>query len=224
MSKRSSDKLLDLLVTHPVVVLDDLKRALGNASRATVFRYLANVPYRRSYNHNGRYYSLHDPDGYDQYGLRSHGDIYFSRDGALNATVRRLVEEAAAGRTHRELAGILRVRVQPFLKRAVEEHELWRESIAGQYVYLHVDVAIRKVQLERRRQLVACEQVAAELTDAVVIEVLLVLVRHPGSGVEEVVRRLHRLHVTQAQVEAVFTRYELGEHIGCHASQSHNSD
>lgn len=216
MSERSSDNLLALLDTHPVVVLDDLKRALGNASRATVFRYLADVPYRRSYNHNCRYYSLHDPSSYDRYGLKSHGDIHFSRDGTLKATVKRLVEEATAGWTHSELAGILRVRVQPFLQRAVEENELWRESVEGLFVYVHIDVPIREVQLERRRESVAREHGEAEISDEVVIEVLLVLIRHPGSEVGEVVRRLRgRLPpVTRAQVETVFTRYELGEKGG----------
>jgi hypothetical protein len=132
----------------------------------------------------------------------------------LKATVKRLVEEAAAGMTHSELAGILRVRVQPFLQRAVEEDELWRESIEGLYVYVHIDVAIREIQLERRREGIAHGE--AEISDAVVIEVLLVLIRHPGSEVGDVVRRLRgRLPpVTRAQVEAVFTRYELGEKGG----------
>jgi hypothetical protein len=216
MSVRSSGELLALLDSQSVAELDDFKRALGNASRATVFRYLAGVPYRRSYNYNGRFYTFHDPGSYDRYGLRSHGDIHFSRDGTLKATVRRLVEEATAGWTHNELEGILRVRVQPVLLRAVEENELWRESIEGRYVYVHFDVAIREVQLERRRESIDRERGEINVSDDVIIEVLLVLIRNPGSEVGEVVRRLRgRLPpVTRAQVGAVFTRYELGEKGG----------
>ncbi len=216
MSGRSSAKLLALLDSQPVAELDDFKQALGNASRATVFRYLADVPYRRSYNYNGRFYTCHDPGSYDRYGLRSHGDKHFSRDGSLKATVRRLVEEAIAGWTHGELEGILRVRVQPVLLRAVEKEELWRESIDGRYVYVHFDAAIREVQLERRRDSIKGESGGTEVSDIVVIEVLLVLIRHPGSEAGGVVRRLRgRLPpVTRAQVDAVFTRYELGKKGG----------
>jgi hypothetical protein len=52
--------------------------------------------------------------------------------------------------------------------------------------------------------------------DAVVIEILLTLIRHPGSGPSEVARRLRRRSppITSQQVYAVFTRYELGEKGG----------
>ena len=89
--------------------------ALEDASRATAFRYLAQVPYRRSYNHNGRYYALHDRTRYDRFGLWSRGDVHLSIDGSLRATVRRLVHEAEAGATHRELQERLRIRVRTTL-------------------------------------------------------------------------------------------------------------
>ena len=56
----------------------------------------------------------------------------------------------------------------------------------------------------------------ASLDDAVVIQVLLTLVRHPGSGPAQVVRRLrgHATPITSQQVHAVFTRFDLGEKGG----------
>jgi hypothetical protein len=57
--------------------------------------------------------------------------------------------------------------------------------------------------------------VETELTDAIVIEVLLVLIRHPGSQLAEVVRRLrgHSPPIRAEHVRVVFDRYDL-EHLG----------
>ena len=54
MPVRSPQQLIELLDAKPAVVLEEMRKALNAASRATVFRHLAKVSYRRSYNHNGR--------------------------------------------------------------------------------------------------------------------------------------------------------------------------
>lgn len=87
MARRSEQELVELFREHEVVEFAAIRVALGDASRATAFRYLARVPYRRSYNHNGRFYIRHDSQQYDRHGLYSVGDIHFSRDGSLKATV-----------------------------------------------------------------------------------------------------------------------------------------
>jgi hypothetical protein len=66
---RSAETLLDLFASETVVDLPRIQEALGGASSMTAFRYLRQIPYRRSYNHNGRYYCLHEPSRYDRLGL-----------------------------------------------------------------------------------------------------------------------------------------------------------
>lgn len=215
MPSRSSQDVVDLLRTQGVVEFDDMRVALAGASRATVFRYLSRVPYRRSYNHNGRFYALHDPGRYDRHGLWSHGDIHFSRDGTLKDTVRRLVRESEAGQTRRELLELLRARVQPFLLDAVREGDLHREEIENRYVYFSSEAGVREAQVRRRHE--AREVEAGDgIDDAMVIEVLLVLIRHPGASASDVARRLRGRAppVRIDQVRAVFARYELGEKGG----------
>lgn len=221
MAKRSPQTLFEFLQTKPVTTLEEMQEALDGASRATVFRHLKQVPYRRSYNHNGRFYTHHDPARYDRLGLYSHGGVHFSRDGSLGATVRRLVQKAEAGHTNRELQDVLRVRVQSFLLEAVRESELDREKLAEVYVYLHVDEAIRREQVERRREQIAEAADAKavgelEVGHELIIQVLLTLIRHPGSTVADVVRHLrgHSPPIRRAEVSAVFERYELGEKGG----------
>ena len=87
MAKRSPEKLLKLFESNEVVVFKDIQSALANASRATCFRYLQLVPYHRSYNYNGRYYTRKDPTRYDRFGLFSYEDIFFSRDNTLGPSL-----------------------------------------------------------------------------------------------------------------------------------------
>jgi len=215
---RSPSLLLELLRSKPVVDLATIRSALGNVSHMTAFRYLRQVPYRRSYNQNGRYYSHHEPSRYDRFGLWSWQDIHFSVDGSLRNTVRRLVREAEAGATQRELQERLRVRVYNTLLDLLRKGEIDRDRLARVYVYLHTDRGVRASQLQRREEMLRsiAESREAETSDEVIIQVLLTLIRYPGLGPGEVVRRLrgHSPPVTTQQAEAVFTRYELGEKGG----------
>jgi hypothetical protein len=205
---------MELFREHEVVEFAAIRAALDDASRATAFRYLARVPYRRSYNHNGRFYIRHDPQQYDRRGLYSVGDIHFSRDGSLKATVLRLVQQAEAGLTQREVQDLVRARVQPFLLAGVRAGEIAREHLARFFLYVHADPAIHDLQMRHRRELIAGREatgVDLDLSDAVIIQVLLVLIRHPGSRPADVVRRLrgHAPPIRLAMVQQVFARYGL---------------
>lgn len=214
MSVRSCEAITDLLASTDVVQFKDIQTALDHASRATAFRYLKQVPYQRSYNHNGRYYTRKDSVRYDRHGLFSCGDIHFSRDGSVSETLKRLVHESASGLTARELQTLLQVRVQVFLLDAVRHNAVTREKIRGLYVYVHTDNAVRERQLlQRREQVEARESALANdlLTDAVIIAVLLALLHHPEAKAADVVRYLqgHSPPIPMVQVDAVFARYGL---------------
>ena len=219
MAERSPAMLVDLFKSKGVVTFSDLQKALGGASRATTFRYLKRVKYLRSYNHNGRYYTYRDPALFDRFGLYSRGAIHFSRDATLSDTLRRLVRESQAGWTQHELQELLRVRVQVLLLEAVRHDEIRRERVAGFYLYLHRDPAIGQIQLQRRQELIAARQPGDEepivVDDTIVIQVLLALIRHPGSGPADVVRTLrgHSPPIVLEQVVHIFTRYDL-EDVG----------
>jgi hypothetical protein len=212
---------MKLFEQKTVVDLATIREALGGVTAMTAFRHMRRVPYRRSYNHNGGYYCLYDPSRCDRMGLWSIGDIQFSKDGSLKATVRRMVCESEVGATHRELADWLRVRVHNTLLSLVHDQEVSREQVEAIYVYLHSEATVRTEQLARRWELEERRRLAAagpgeDMDDAIVIRVLLVLIRYPGSGPGDVVRRLrgHSPPVERAQVDLVFAQYGLGEKGG----------
>jgi len=219
---RSPEKLMKLFADKKVVDLAAIQSALGEVCVQTAFRYLKLVPYRRSYNQNGRYYALYEASRFDRTGLWSFEGIHFSVDGTLRGTVRRLVHEAPAGMTHRELQLQLQLRTHNTLLELWSKGEVGRESVAGFYVYLHTEDTVQQAQLTRRRKQLAVQKAETEISDAIVIEVLLVLIRHPGSRLAEVVRRLrgHSPPIKAEHVRVVFDRYDLDD-VGEKGGPSH---
>ena len=196
------------------VTLEQLQNALGQPSRRTTFRYLRQVRYLRSYNHNGRFYTARDPARFDRFGLFSLGAVHFSRDGSLATTVQRLVEDSPDGCTDKQLRALLHVPVHPFLLAAVRQGRARRERVGGVYVYLSAAPQTGAEQLRARQASRAASrssELAAAFQPDVIIEVLLVLVRHPRSLPAEVARRLqgHSPPIRLAQVQAVFDRFGL---------------
>lgn len=215
MTSRSPELLIRLFKDQGAVTFADLQQALSNASRPTTFRYLRQVPYLRSYNHNGRYYLHREATRFDRFGLYSLNDIHFSRDGTLSDTIKRLIGDSPAGWTQRELQELLRVRVQVLLLEAVRHDEIRREKVAGFYLYLHRDPAISEHQLQQRQERLVAQQSregeVVEPDDGVIIQILLMLIRHPGSRPAEVVRFLrgHSPPISMEQVVGIFSRYDL---------------
>ena len=216
MSIRSAKMPIELFESKVVVKFEEIQTALIDASRATTFRYLKQVPYRRSYNHNGRYYCLYDASNYDRLGLWSWRGIHFSVDGSLRNTVRRMVHEAATGASHAELQRGLQLRVQNTLVDLFRKNEIYREKVDKVFIYLHSDSVVRRQQLERRKEIIASQKAARdEVDDRMVIEVLLTLIHHPGLNAADAARRLrgHSPPISFDHVQAVFKKYDL-DNIG----------
>jgi len=208
---RSTEKLIALFQQKTVVDLPAIQQALGEVSIQTAFRYLKLISYRRSYDHNGQYYTLYEVARFDREGFWSTKGIHFSVDGSLKHTVRRLVYEASAGATHKELHQKLQLRVQNTLLDLWRNAEICREALTGFYVYLHTEDAVRGAQLSKRRKQLEIQQTHAEITDAIVIEVLLTLIRYPEAPFAGLVRRLqgHSPPITAEHVRIILDRYDL---------------
>jgi hypothetical protein len=137
-------------------------------------------------------------------------------DNSLRSTVKRLVYTSEAGAAHRELHDQLRVRVHNTLLDLLRKGEIDRERFAQVYVYLHTDPGLKKQQHRQRQALIANQTIIMadgeiEVSDQVVIQVLLTLLHHPASTAADVVRYLrgHSPPITALQVRMVFARYEL---------------
>jgi len=151
MTRYSAETLRTLLRKRRTATLDELKRALGTDVDMTVFRKLAELSYRTSYSHCGRYYTLDEVARFDDSGLWSHRSIWFSRYGTLLATLEALVSAAEAGHFAHELRDCLHVEVKGSLLRLAETGRVIREKVSGLYLYCSSNAAARARQLDLRR-------------------------------------------------------------------------
>lgn len=174
MPDTASPNLRSLFRKTPVMSMPQLEQALAPRSRRSLFRDLDALGYLSSYSHTGRYYTLLSVPEFDADGIWRHQGVGFSRDGTLKATVRRLVDVADAGRTQRELALRLGVRVHNPLLELVERTQLGREAFEDEYVYVAAKRAPAAAQIEQRRRLAAAPLDVA--SPSLEVEVLLEIV------------------------------------------------
>jgi len=162
-----SDELRSLLLHNQIATLDEMKQALGTAVDVTVFRKLKPLDYLSSYSHRGRYYTLREIARFDDHGLWSQADVWFSRFGTLLTTAETLVNRSPRGYFADELARTLHVEVQDALHRLTQQRRVTREIVSGLYLYTATDRAIQRGQLVTRRTVEAVPTVA----DASVLDV-----------------------------------------------------
>jgi hypothetical protein len=162
-----SDQLRSLLLRNQIATLDEMKQALGTPVDVTVFRKLKPLDYLTSYSPRGRYYTLREIARFDDHGLWSQADIWFSRFGTLLATAEVFVNRSPRGYFADELARALRVEVQDALHQLAQQRRVTREMVSGLYLYTATDRAIQRGQLLARRTVEALPTVA----DASVLEV-----------------------------------------------------
>jgi hypothetical protein len=133
-----------------ILAWERIAQALGNPSRITVFRKLAQLGARASYSHRGRYHTLDRLATYDKNGLWSFRGVRFSRHGTLEETITYLVEHSREGYFAWELEVLVQVRVHNALARLYAAQRLDREQLVDQYLYLSPTGG--QGQLERRHE------------------------------------------------------------------------
>src|SRR5260370_36284284 len=107
-----SDELRSMLLRGKIATLDQLKQALGTSVGVTVFRKLKPLDYLTSYSHRGRYYTLREIARFDDQGLWSEADVWFSRAGTLLATAQTFVNRSPRGYFSDQPARVLHLKVQ----------------------------------------------------------------------------------------------------------------
>ena len=162
-----SGELRSFLLRNQIATLDELKQALATPVDVTVFRKLKPLDYLTSYSHHGRYYTLREIASFDEQGLWSQADVWFSRFGTLLATAESFVNRSPRGYFADELSRALHVEGQDALHPLTQHRRVTREIVSGLYLYTATDHTIQRGQRLTRRTVAAVPTVA----DASVLEV-----------------------------------------------------
>ena len=200
---------------HQGFDLKSIMEQLPKRSRRSIFRDLNSLGYLSSYTHTGRYYTIMGIPHFDDHGLWFFRGVGFSRSGTLKASVVELVNNADAGRTHKELAALLRIRVHNTLLTLVQSKRISRNVAGKRYLYVSTESKRAIAQLARRHELIsATPEPLRDLPENIVIEVLLEVIHATTKIVitpAKVVERLKARGVSLSveQVAHVFESYGL---------------
>jgi hypothetical protein len=165
-SEFSADHITTLLRQQTIATMPELMAVLGTQAKRTVFRKLNEIPYRSSCSHRGRYYTLDELVRFDQRGLWSFDEVWFSSHGTLLATASAMVDAAEAGYFIDELDNVLHVGSKDALRKLVRDGRLAREKLTGQFLYCAAEPARKAQQLLVRRAILAEPGVAKALPEA----------------------------------------------------------
>ena len=146
----SANAVTALLRKNLIATMPQLMAALGTSVPRTVFRKLAALPYRASYSHGGRYYTLDALARFDSLGLWSCQSVWFSAHGSLVETAAALVDASTGGYLIEELDCALHVGTKDCLRHLVERQRLSRENFDGRHLYCTVQPDRRRAQLAAR--------------------------------------------------------------------------
>jgi len=150
-TKYSIQAIEKFLKHHKIATFDQLKTAIGNPARCTVFRKLANLQYLSSYSHRGKYYTLRSIARFNVLGLWDYRSVWFSRFGNLLDTAEALVKSSEAGYTATELKEVLHVKTKHALTQLVRSGRIQREPFESVYVYLSGEDHIADQQRKARK-------------------------------------------------------------------------
>lgn len=160
------EAITTLLRRQKIATLPELMAALGTHAERTAFRKLKQLAYRSSYSHRGGYYTLEELAHFDERGLWSCQEVWFSAYGTLLATAAEIVQNSELGYFVEELDNVLHVGTKDALRKLVQDTRLRREKVAGRWLYCAVDPGRRRQQLLARRALLAEPGVVGPLPEA----------------------------------------------------------
>jgi hypothetical protein len=180
------DRIRHLLQSKTVLSLKQLRHALADRARSSLFRDLQKVELHTSYSHAGQYHALQSTVTFNRDGLWFYGQAAFSKYGTLKNTLTAIVSGSSAGMTHKELKVLLRIPVQNALTHLIKVDMLRRKSSPGQaFVYLSHE-ASRAQRQWRKREALGGEATGMVLPpESVIINILLEIIQGDGRAIDE---------------------------------------
>jgi hypothetical protein len=131
---------------HIIGTMQQLKETLGTSVDMTVYRKLRQLSYLTSYSHQGKYYTLEELADFDAFGLWHFDVARFSKKGTLLQTSQALIDKSENGYSLVELRSLVGIDVKETVLQLQRQHRIYRENIAGRYVYFSSDPKRRRGQ------------------------------------------------------------------------------
>ncbi len=190
VKKELLEKTMHHFVSAQVMTLSRLEILLS-CSQRSVQRYLSKWGSLRSYNHNGKYFSLPSIAHFNSFGIWKYNDIGFSQFGNLKETVVQLVTRAPAGLTVSELSEILSVNAHSFISQFRVDPRLKREKSEGVLVYF---CSKHDICIAQKRERFRNQPQAIFPSDTQAVIILVSLLKDSKSTIEELSKNINKEH------------------------------
>lgn len=194
-------------IEKKVLTLRDLSQYF-NVSVRTVQRMISPLDTIRSYDHNGRYFSLEKLAGFNSMGIWEYNNIHFSRFGTLKNTLVAIVNNSSHGMDASQIKDVLGMDTRSFLFQYKNVSGIKREKVGSHYVYFSSEPEQFSKQLSNRKQgLVSLAQAPLEGTAA--ISVLVETIKHPDFTFEQLSKHLGKqgIKIKPGIIEDFFVFY-----------------
>ncbi|MGC9332468.1 MAG: hypothetical protein ACP5E3_14195 [Bacteroidales bacterium] len=173
-----------------VLTLQNLSRFL-NVSVRTIQRMISPLDTIRSYDHNGRYFSLEKLARFNSMGIWEYNNIHFSKFGTLKNTLVAIINNSSQGMDALQIKDVLGVDTRSFLFQYKDVSGIKREKVGNHYVYFSSEQRRFSQQLSNRKQgLASLAQAPLEGTAA--ISVLVETIKHPDFTFEQLSEHLSK--------------------------------
>lgn len=174
--KFKAESLRTLMKTGKACTLDEMMMELGTCVRKTIFRKLGELDYQTSYSHHGKYYTLKSTCRFNDSGLWTCREAWFSVQGTLLKTVETFVETSRSGYSVEELDNLLHVSAKQALWTLEKRELVTRQKFSGVFVYFSIHDERRRRQVEARQfeffgqtRVLGQEVLAHELKAAIIL-------------------------------------------------------
>ena len=187
------ERIENQFIEKIVVTLPELSRLL-NVSIRTIQRITRKRDTIRSYDHNGRYFSLERLAEFNSYGIWEYSNIHFSKFGNLKNTLIAVINNSTQGMDASQIRDVLGIDTRSFLYQYKDVSSLKREKLDGSYVYFSSEPGKFTEQLSRRK--LNMEAISPPpLKDIIAINVLVAAIKHPNFTTEGLSKHLHKLGI-----------------------------
>ncbi len=175
-----------------VMTIAELAMGLSCSVRSAQ-RYLGRWGSIRSYNHNGKYFTLPEIPEFDQFGIWQFTSIGFSQYGNLRETVINLIENSTGGMAAAELGQVMGVNPHSFMSQIGLDARLKREKVGGRLVYFCAKCEVCDAQ--RRARLASEGHESSRLpSEAQAVTILVCLIKNQDAAIEELVQEVAKHH------------------------------
>ena len=190
-----------------VLTLQNLSQYF-NVSVRTVQRMIGPLDTIRSYDQNGRYFSLEKLARFNSMGIWEFDNIHFSRFGTLKNTLAAIINNSSQGMDASQIKDALGMDTRSFLFQYKDVSGIKREKVGSHYVYFSSEPGQFSQQLSNRKKgLASLAQAPLEGTAA--ISLLVETIKHPDFTFEQLSKHLGKqgIKISELQIRRFFDKH-----------------